>query len=36
VRLTVTDLAEHVPLGAYDVDAVWLGVLAYGLGEFRK
>jgi len=36
VRLAVTELAEEVPLGAHDVDAVRLGMLAHGLGEFGE
>jgi hypothetical protein len=36
VRLAVTELAEQVPLGAHDVDAIWLGMIAHGLGEFGK
>jgi hypothetical protein len=34
--MAVTELAEQMPLGAHDVDAVRLGVLAHGLGEFWK
>jgi hypothetical protein len=33
---SVTELDEQVTLGAHDVDAVRLGVLERGLGEFRK
>jgi hypothetical protein len=36
VRLAVTEMAEQVPLGAHDVDAVRLSMLKHGLGEFRK
>jgi hypothetical protein len=36
VRLAVTELAEQVPLGSHDVDAVRLGVLAHGLGDAQN
>jgi hypothetical protein len=36
VRLAVTELAEQVPLGADDVDAVRLSMLKDGLGELGK
>jgi hypothetical protein len=32
----VTELAEQVPLGAHDVDAVRLSMLKHSLGEFGK
>jgi hypothetical protein len=35
-RLAVTEVAEQVPLGAHDVDAVRLDVFAHGLGEFGE
>jgi hypothetical protein len=35
-RLAVTELAEQVPLGAHDVDAVRLSMLKHSLGEFGK
>lgn len=36
VRLAVTELAEQVPLGADDVDAVRLSMLKDSLGELGK
>jgi hypothetical protein len=36
VRLAVTELAEQVPLGAHDFDAVRLSMLKHSLGEFGK
>lgn len=35
-RLAATELAEQVPLGAHDVDAVRLSMLEHSLGEFGK
>jgi hypothetical protein len=32
----VTELAEQVPLGAHDVDAVRLSMPKHSLGEFGK
>ena len=34
--LAVTELAEQMPLGPHDIDAVRLGMLKHSLGEFGK
>lgn len=34
--MAISVLGEQVPLGAHNVDAVWLSMLAHGLGEFGE
>ena len=36
MRQAAAQLAEQVLLGSHDVDAAWLRMLGYGLGEFGK